>query len=108
MSDFLFTKYPLEHFLIMSTFVFCCGIYTVITHKNAISILMGVELILNAANINFIAFYRFTGANFSGIIFVLFVIALAAVEASVALAIIIGIYRNFGDIDVDEVNEMKE
>lgn len=105
---FLFTKYPLEHFLLVAAVIFCCGLYTIITRKNAVSILMGVELVLNSANINFIAFSRYTTMGLEGPVFAIFVIVLAAAEAAVALAIIIGIYQNFGEIDVDRTDLMKE
>ncbi|MHC4606528.1 MAG: NADH-quinone oxidoreductase subunit NuoK [Planctomycetota bacterium] len=106
--DWLFTKAPLENMLILSAAIFCCGLYTIITRKNAIAILMGVELILNAANINFIAFAQYGGHGVDGAVFALFVIVLAAAEAAVALAIVIGIYQNFGRVDVDETTLMKE
>jgi NADH-quinone oxidoreductase subunit K len=78
------------------------------TRRNGIAILMGVELILNAANINFVAFSRFGGMNLDGHIFALLVIVLAAAEAAVALAIIINIYNNMNTINVDEVSALKE
>lgn len=108
MSELLFNKHPLEHFLVLSAIIFCCGIYTIITRKNAVSILIGVELVLNAANINLVAFSAFTHAGMAGPLFVIFVIVLAAAEAAVALAIIIGMYQNFGRVDVDKATEMKE
>jgi len=106
--NFLFTQHPLENFLMVGAVIFCCGLYTIITRKNAVSIFMGVELVLNAANINFIAFYKYTNVGFEGPMFVIFVILLAAAEAAVALAIIIGIYHNFGEVDVDKADIMKE
>ena len=78
------------------------------TRRNGIAILMGVELILNAANLNFIAFSRFGGMNMDGHIFSLFVIVLAAAEAAVALAIVINIYNNLNTINVDDAALMKE
>ena len=84
------------------------GIYAVITRKNAVAILMGIELILNACNINFVAFNRF--GNFEtldGHVFTMFVIVLAAAEAAVALAIIINLFKNIGTVDVDQAQEMK-
>ncbi|OHB76105.1 MAG: NADH-quinone oxidoreductase subunit K [Planctomycetes bacterium RBG_16_59_8] len=102
-----FTEYPLEHFLFLGAILFCAGIYTILTRKNAVSILMGVELVLNAGCLNFIAFSAFGKGSIDGNVFALFVIVLAAAEAAVALAIIIGIYKNFGKIDVDEVDTMK-
>ena len=107
----LFTKYPVEHFLVLSAIVFCCGIYTIISRKNAVSILMGIELVLNAANINLVAFAQYmhpVGKNaIDGPVFVLFVIVLAAAEAAVALAIILGLYRNLGRAEVEQATQMK-
>ncbi|MBT3179666.1 MAG: NADH-quinone oxidoreductase subunit NuoK [Candidatus Marinimicrobia bacterium] len=100
--------YDLNTYLIISAALFSLGIFGVMTRRNAISILMGVELILNAANINFIAFSRFGGMNLDGHIFALFVIVLAAAEAAVALAIVINIYNNMNTINVDEASAMKE
>ena len=84
------------------------GLFAIITRRNAIAVLMGIELILNAANLNFIAFARFGGMNFSGHIFALFVIVLAAAEVAVALAIIINLYQNFNSINVDEAQQLKQ
>ena len=97
----------LQTYLIIGAILFCLGLYGVITRRNAIAILMGVELILNSANINFVAFARFGGMNMSGQIFALFVIIMAAAEAAVALAIIIYIYNLFHSINVDEPSELK-
>jgi len=107
-EKFLFTERPLEHMLVVSSILFCCGLLTIITRRNAVSILMGVELVLNAANLNFVAFSQFGGRGPDGPTVVLFVIILAAAEAAVALAIIIGIYQNFGRVDVDAATLMKE
>jgi NADH-quinone oxidoreductase subunit K len=105
----IFTRYPLQHMLLLSAIIFCCGVYTILTRKNAVSILMGVELVLNAANINFVAFSQYTRiGGVHGNIFTIFVILLAAAEAAVALAIIIGMYQNFGKVDVDQADNMKE
>ena len=105
----IFTSRPLEHMLLLSAIVFCCGVYTILTRKNAVSILMGVELVLNAANINFVAFSQYTRIGGShGNLFSMFVILLAAAEAAVALAIIIGVYQNFGRVDVDRADQMKD
>lgn len=106
--DLLFTRAPLENLLLLSAVLFGLGLYTVVTRRNAISILMGVELILNAANLNFVAFAQQGGLGISGVVFALFVIVLAAAEAAVALAIVMGIYQNFGRVDVDQASEMKE
>ena len=98
----------LQSYLIIAAILFSIGIYGVITRKNAIAILMGIELILNSANINFIAFNRFGGMdNLDGHVFSIFVIALAASEAAVALAIIINLFKNLGTVNVDEAAELK-
>jgi NADH-quinone oxidoreductase subunit K len=108
LSEYLFTRRPLESMLVLSALIFVAGLYTVFTRRNAVSILMGVELILNAANINFVAFSQFVPkAGIHGSVFSIFVIVLAAAEAAVALAIIIGIYQNFGRVDVDQADLMK-
>lgn len=105
----LFSRAPLEHMLLLSAVVFCAGVYTILTRKNAVSILMGVELVLNAANLNFVAFSQYSRAGGpDGNLFAIFVILLAAAEAAVALAIIIGIYQNFGKVDVDQADTMKD
>jgi NADH:ubiquinone oxidoreductase subunit K len=99
---------PLQYFLIISTLMFFIGVYGFLTRKNMITILMSIELILNAVNINFVAFNKYLFNNqLQGLFFTLIVIAVAAAEAAVAIAIIINIYRNFKSIDVDNVNEMK-
>jgi NADH-quinone oxidoreductase subunit K len=98
----------LQIYLTVSALLFTLGIFAVITRRNAIAVLMGIELILNAANLNFVAFARFGGMNISGHIFALFVIVLAAAEVAVALAIIINLYQNFNSINVDEAQQMKQ
>ena len=105
----IFSQKPLEHMLILAAALFCIGLYTMLTRRNAVSILMGVELVLNAANINFVAFSQYTRIGGShGNLFSMFVILLAAAEAAVALAIIIGVYQNFGRVDVDRADQMKD
>lgn len=98
----------LTHFLIISTLLFSMGIYAIITRKNAVMVLMGVELILNSANINFIAFSRFGNFGFNGQLIALFVIVLAAAEAAIALAIVLNIYKNLSTVNVDEVDNLKD
>jgi NADH-quinone oxidoreductase subunit K len=98
----------LTHFLIVSAILFALGMFAVITRKNAIMVLMGLELILNSANINFVAFSRFSGLNFEGHIAAIFVIVLAAAEVAVALAIFLNIYQNYKHVNVDEINELKQ
>lgn len=98
----------LSHFLALSAFLFACGVLCIATKRNAIGVLMGVELVLNAANINFVAFARYTPAfRADGQIFAVMVIVLAAAEAAVALAIILNFYNNRGSVDVDDANELK-
>ena len=98
----------LNNYLFIAAILFSLGMFGVITRRNGIAVLMGVELILNAANINFVAFSRFGGMNFDGHIFALFVIVLAAAEAAVALAIVINIYNNLHSINVDDASSMSE
>jgi NADH-quinone oxidoreductase subunit K len=98
----------LTHFLFISAVLFALGIYGVVTRRNAVMVLMGVELILNSANINFIAFSRFGGMQLDGQAAAVFVIILAAAEAAVALAIVLNIYNRFQTVNVDEVSLLKE
>jgi NADH-quinone oxidoreductase subunit K len=98
----------LNNYLYIAAILFTIGIFGVMTRRNGIAVLMGVELILNAANINFVAFSRFGGMNFDGHIFGLLIIVLAAAEAAVALAIVINIYNNLNTINVDEASMIKE
>ena len=95
-------------FLILSAFVFCCGVATIATKRNAVGVLIGVELVLNAANINFVAAARYkAGFALEGQVFALLVIVLAAAEAAVALAIILNFYNNRTTVDVDAADELK-
>ena len=87
--------------------LFSFGIYAVTTRRNAIAVLLGIELILNAANINFVAFARYGIFSMDGQIFALFIIIMAAAEAAVALAIVLNIYNNFKTINVDEASSLK-
>lgn len=98
----------LTHFLVISTLLFSMGLYAIITRKNAVMVLMGVELILNSANINFIAFSRFGNFGYNGQLIALFVIVLAAAEAAIALAIVLNIYKNLSTVNVDEVDNLKD
>ncbi len=98
----------LTHFLVISVALFSLGMYGVITRKNAIMVLMGIELILNSANINFIAFAKFGNFGLQGQIMALFVIVLAAAEAAIALAIVINIYKTITNINVDEIDSLRE
>ena len=97
----------LQHFLTLGAVLFVLGLYTVLTRRNAIMIIMGIELILNSASVNFIAFARYLGAGIDGQVVALFVIILAAAEAAIALAIVLNIYRIYNNINVDEVDTMR-
>lgn len=98
----------LTHYLILSAILFCLGIFGLLTRRNAVGILMSIELMFNAANINFVAFSRFvTPESMTGQIFAIFVITIAAAEAAVGLAIVMLLYRNFRGIEVDKINFMK-
>jgi len=98
----------LTHFLLISAILFSLGVYAVITRRNAIMVLMGIELILNSANINFLAFSRYGGLNIEGQMAAIFVIILAAAEAAVALAIVLNIYKRFNTVNVDEISLLKD
>jgi NADH:ubiquinone oxidoreductase subunit K len=99
---------PLSHILFVSTALFFIGMYGLFTRRNMITMLMSVELILNSVNINFVAFNKYLWPDkLAGIFFSLFIIAIAAAEAAVAIAIIINLYRNFKSIDVEAADEMK-
>ncbi|MFC1477480.1 NADH-quinone oxidoreductase subunit NuoK [candidate division KSB1 bacterium] len=98
----------LNSFLIVGALLFVMGLLAVLTKRNAISILMGVELILNAAILNFVAFSRFTDAGMNGVMVALFIFVIAVSEAAVALAIVINIYRNMHTVNVDEISSLKK
>lgn len=97
---------PLAAYLLLSAMLFAIGLAGALTRRNAIIVLIGIELMLNAANLNFIAFWRFSEnpEALTGIMFVIFSIAVAAAEAAVGLALIIAIYRHYKTTNVDEVN----
>lgn len=96
------------HYLVVSAILFVLGLYALISRKNAILLMMGIELILNACNINLIAFSNYGGLGVDGQVIAIFVIVLAVAEAAIALAIILNIYQNFSTVNVDEVNNMKD
>jgi NADH:ubiquinone oxidoreductase subunit K len=96
----------LNEFLFLAAFLFCAGVYGVLARKNAVLVLMSIELILNAVNINLIAFGAFND-TITGQIFALFVIAVAAAEVGIGLAIVLLIYRNRRSIDLDQADLMK-
>lgn len=96
----------LNQFLMLAAVLFCLGVYGVLARKNAVLVLMSIELMLNAVNINLIAFGAFVD-NVVGQVFSLFVITIAAAEVGVGLAIVLLIFRNRADIDLDELAQMK-
>ena len=100
---------PLQGYLLLSALLFAIGFAGAVTRRNAIIALIGIELMLNAANLNFIAFWRF-GPNpeaLTGVMFVIFSIGIAAAEAAVGLALIIAIYRHYKTVNLDEVKGLK-
>jgi NADH-quinone oxidoreductase subunit K len=98
----------LNHYLVLSAILFGLGLFAMITRRNAILVLMGIELILNAANINLVAFSHFGGLGVDGQVLTIFVMILAVAEAAVALGIVLNLYNNFATVDVDEANTMKD
>jgi NADH:ubiquinone oxidoreductase subunit K len=112
--DVTISPITLQHYLALGAFMFVCGLLSILVKRNAIGILMGVELILNAANINLVAANHYGwpsaaggGPLFAGQIFAVFVIVLAAAEAAVALAIFLNYYNNFSTIDVERARTLK-
>jgi NADH:ubiquinone oxidoreductase subunit K len=98
----------LTHYLTLSAVIFCIGVYGMLTRRNAIGVLMSVELMFNAVNVTLVAFARYvTPATVTGQVVAIFTIAVAAAEATVALAIVLLIYQHHRGIDVDRVNFMK-
>jgi NADH:ubiquinone oxidoreductase subunit K len=98
----------LNDYLILGAVLFVCGIVCMATKRNAIGILMGVELVLNGATVNFVAFAHYNSVfEVEGQIFALFVIVMAAAEAAVALAIVLNFYNNHATVDVDSAEELK-
>lgn len=96
----------LNAYLFVAAVLFVCGVVCMAVKRNAVGILMGVELVLNGANINLVAFARYTTLGLDGQVFALFVIVLAAAEAAIALAIVLNFYNNHATIDVDRGNEL--
>jgi NADH-quinone oxidoreductase subunit K len=98
----------LTHYLVVAAILFCCGLYTMMTKRNAIGILIGVELVLNAAGVNLVAFDRYMGpGRIDGQITALFVIVLAAAEAALAVGICINLYKNLSTVDVDRASTLQ-
>jgi NADH-quinone oxidoreductase subunit K len=100
---------PLHYYLLLSALVFSIGLAGALTRRNAILVLIGIELMLNAANLNFIAFWRFSPnpEALRGVMFAIFSIGIAAAEAAVGLALIIAIYRHYRTTNVDDVDSLK-
>lgn len=100
---------PLQGYLLVSALLFAIGLAGALMRRNAIIVLIGIELMLNAANLNFIAFWRYSPnpQAATGILFVLFSIGVAAAEAAVGLALIIAVYRHFKTADVDKIDSMR-
>lgn len=100
---------PLHQYLLLSALLFSTGLAGALTRRNAILVLIGIELMLNAANLNFIAFWRYSPnpEALHGVMFVIFSIAIAAAEAAVGLALIIAIYRHYKTTNLDQVDSMK-
>lgn len=97
----------LEHWLILSGILFSIGLAVVLTRRNVIFILMGIELMLNSANVNLIAFNRWQGYNLDAQVMALMIIVVAAAEIAVALAIVLQAYREFNTLDLDKINKLK-
>jgi NADH:ubiquinone oxidoreductase subunit K len=97
----------LNEFLLLSLFLFCVGVYGALARRSGVLVLMSIELMLNAANINLIAFSAFYKGDLSGQVFALFVIAIAAAEVGVGLAIVLLLYRNMASADLDRPSAMK-
>ncbi len=96
----------LQGFLTVSALLFSLGLFCLMTRRNAIGVLMGVELILNSANLNLVAFARYSANGIDGQVFVLFSVVMAAAEAAVALALVLNLYRNVGSVNLDEADAL--
>lgn len=114
LSDFTSLFYPLTlgHFLVLGAVLFCIGLFGALSRRNAVSVLMSIEIMLNAVNVTLVAFAYFnptknTAVLLTGQIFAIFIITVAAAEAAVALAVIIAIYRRRNTIDVSNINLMR-
>src|SRR3970282_1707966 len=97
----------LDKMLVVGAALFCCGLYTILTRRNAVAVLMGVELVLNAANINFVAFSHYVSRMIGGQIFAVFVIVLAAAEAAVPLGIFPPLFATTGTVEVDTADHLR-
>lgn len=99
---------PLSHFLFVSACLFCIGLYAALAKKNAILVLVGVELMINAAVLNLVAFGRYDKLLFGGQVFALFAIVLAAAAVAVALGIVLQVYRHYKTVDPGEINKLQD
>ena len=100
---------PLQAFLIVSSILFCIGIWGLLNSRNAVRVLMSIELMLNAVNINLMAFSYYIDNNLiQGQVFTIFVITVAAAEAAIGLAILVVYFRNKGEIDITQINQLKD
>ena len=97
----------LTHYLVVAAVLFTLGILAMVARRNAIGVLIGVELVLNACNVNLVAFGKFGGGGMQGPVFAIFVIMLAAAEAAIALAILLNLFERTGSVSVDEADELK-
>jgi NADH-quinone oxidoreductase subunit K len=97
----------INHYLVLSTMLFAIGVLAVTLRRNAIGLLIGIELMLNAANINLVAFSRYLGNHVDGAVYAIFVVMLAAAEAAVAIAIVLNVFAHAASINVDDYTEMK-
>lgn len=107
----MITDIPLNYYLSLAAALFCIGLFGALARKNAIAVLMGIELMLNAVNINLVAFWRYGSpdpiVNQAGVVFALFVITIAAAEAAIGLALVIAIYRSRDTVNVEELDLLK-
>lgn len=99
---------PLSHFLLISAALFCIGLFAILSKRNAIQVLIGIEFMLNAAILNLVAFGRYNKIGDSGQVFALFAIVLAAASVAVALAIILNVYKHYKTIDPTRIDNLKD
>jgi NADH-quinone oxidoreductase subunit K len=102
-----FLEIGLTHYLVLAAAMFTLGVLAVVARRNAIGMLIGIELILNSANINLVAFGRFTDVRLDGPVFAIFVIMLAAAEAAIALALLLNLFERTGSVSLDEADSLK-
>jgi NADH-quinone oxidoreductase subunit K len=108
MTNPLMAHLSLSHFLVVGGLLFALGLMTVLTRRNAVALLMGIELILNGANVNLVAFNHYVAGGMAGQVFALFVIVLAAAEAAVGLAIILALYQMHRNIDTAQLTSLRQ